>query len=77
MPRTVNGTGHTGALTVRGKNVRFGEMRPQRLRRADDVDGVRFSKLAEALVEAVRDPGAAQLVLYRRVVGRAQGYAVV
>ena len=46
-------------------------------RRADDVDGVRFSKLAEALVEAVRDPGAAQLVLYGRVVGGAEGYAVV
>jgi hypothetical protein len=38
---------------------------------------VRFSELAEALVEAVRDPGAAQLVLYRGVVGGAQGDAVV
>jgi len=31
--------------------------------------GGRNAELAEALVEAVRDPGAAQLVLYCRVVG--------
>ena len=44
---------------------------------ADDLHVVRLAELAEALVEAVRDPGAPQLVFNSRVVGGAQGDAVV